>query len=386
LKKIIFINSHPIQYFAPLYKYLNQQGINTSCWYCSTETLAGHRDLQFNAEVKWDIPVLEGYTHRFFKNYSWKPSFYNGFFGLINPGLLTALLRQPPSVIIVHGWACLTNVLVLILGRLAGHTVCLRAETPLNQELLKGRLNQWLKRFLLRGILFRFVNWFLYIGKQNRLFYEHLGLKREKLLFTPYAVDNERFQNAARKYTSHKAELRQELGFPEYAQLVLFTGKYIQKKRPLDILAAFEKLSLPEKCLVMVGEGEQRVQMEDFIKSQELKDVYLTGFVNQTEIEKYYAVADVFVMCSEEGETWGLSVNEAMNFSLPIVVSDRTGCSVDLVEDGKNGFVFKTGDVNDLSTKIKQAFQLEGHKSHEVIQRYSFEFIGKTLRKLSENS
>jgi hypothetical protein len=143
LKKIIFINSHPIQYFAPLYKYLNQQGINTSCWYCSTETLAGHRDLQFNAEVKWDIPVLEGYTHRFFKNYSWKPSFYNGFFGLINPGLLTALLRQPPSVIIVHGWAYLTNVLVLILGRLAGHTVCLRAETPLNQELLKGRLNQW---------------------------------------------------------------------------------------------------------------------------------------------------------------------------------------------------------------------------------------------------
>jgi glycosyltransferase involved in cell wall biosynthesis len=386
LKKIIFINSHPIQYFAPLYKYLNQQGINTSCWYCSTETLAGHRDRQFNAEIKWDIPVLEGYTHRFFKNYSWKPSFYNGFFGLFNPGLLTALFRQPPSVIIVHGWACLTNVLVLILGRLAGHTVCLRAETPLNQELLKGRLNQWLKRFLLRGILFRFVNWFLYIGKQNRLFYLHVGVKPKALLFTPYAVDNDRFQNAARKYTSQKAELRQELGFPQYAQLVLFTGKYIQKKRPLDILAAFEKLSLPEKCLVMVGEGEQRVQMEDFIKSRQLKDVYLTGFVNQTEIEKYYVVADVFVMCSGEGETWGLSVNEAMNFSLPVVVSDLSGCSVDLVEDGKNGFVFKTGDVNDLSTKIEQAFQLEGHKSHEVIQRYSFEFIGKTLRKLSENS
>jgi glycosyltransferase involved in cell wall biosynthesis len=386
LKKIIFINSHPIQYFAPLYKYLNQQGINTSCWYCSTETLAGHRDRQFNAEIKWDIPVLEGYTHRFFKNYSWKPSFYNGFFGLINPGLLTALFRQPPGVIIVHGWACLTNVLVLILGRLAGHTVCLRAETPLNQELLKGKFNQGLKKLLLRGILFQFVAQFLYIGKQNRLFYEHLGLKREKLLFAPYAVDNERFQNAARKYTSQKAALRKELGFPEYAQLILFTGKYIQKKRPLDILAAFEKLSLPEKCLVMVGEGEQRVQMEDFIKSRQLKDVYLTGFVNQTEIEKYYAVADVFVMCSGEGETWGLSVNEAMNFSLPVVVSDLSGCAVDLVEDGKNGFVFKTGDVNDLSTKIKQAFQLEGHKSHEVIQRYSFEFIGKTLRKLSENS
>ena len=70
VKNIIFINSHPTQYFVPLYAYMNTQGLTTSCWYCSDETLEGHWDKQFNADVKWDIPILDGYASRFFKNYS----------------------------------------------------------------------------------------------------------------------------------------------------------------------------------------------------------------------------------------------------------------------------------------------------------------------------
>ncbi len=69
-----------------------------------------------------------------------------------------------------------------------------------------------------------------------------------------------------------------------------------------------------------------------------MENVHLTGFINQSVIPKYYAIGDAFVMCSQEGETWGLSVNEAMNFALPIVVSDMVGCSEDLVEEGQNGY------------------------------------------------
>jgi glycosyltransferase involved in cell wall biosynthesis len=380
LKNIIFINSHPIQYFAPLYKYLNQHEVPTACWYCSNETLTGHHDRQFNAEVKWDVPVLDGYPFRFFKNYSLRPSFYHGFFGLINLGMIAELFRQPPSIIIVHGWAYCSHVLVLLFGRLAGHTICLRGETPLNQEVAKGIRNQLTKKIILKQFLFRFVHWFMFIGRQNNLFYRYLGVNESKLLFTPYAVDNDRFQLAARQWIHQKPTLRKELGLPQHARIILFVGKYIQKKRPLDILAAYEKLSLPDVCLVMVGEGELRMEMENFIREHSLNQVYLTGFVNQKDIEKYYAVADIFVMCSGEGETWGLSVNEAMNFGLPIVVSDMTGCAFDLVVDGKNGFVFKTGDVDGLALRLEMAFQLTVTDGTELIKRYSFSSILSALK------
>ena len=84
MKDIIFINSHPIQYFAPLYKYMNAHGVKTKAWYCSDESIKGGLDVQFGVDVKWDIPLLEGYEYKFFKNQSWKPSHFNGFFGLIN--------------------------------------------------------------------------------------------------------------------------------------------------------------------------------------------------------------------------------------------------------------------------------------------------------------
>src|SRR5436190_20804728 len=103
VRKVIFINSHPIQYFAPLYKYLNEHNVLAECWYCSDENVKGHHDRQFGAEVAWDIPLLDGYPYRFFKNRSWKPSLYNGFFGLINPGVIGALYKEPSSVVVVHG-------------------------------------------------------------------------------------------------------------------------------------------------------------------------------------------------------------------------------------------------------------------------------------------
>jgi hypothetical protein len=74
VKKIIIINSHPIQYFAPLYKKMTEEGLDVEVWYCSDESIRGENDKGFGTTVKWDIPLLDGYRYRFFKNHSNKPS------------------------------------------------------------------------------------------------------------------------------------------------------------------------------------------------------------------------------------------------------------------------------------------------------------------------
>lgn len=377
-RSIIFINTHPIQYFSPLYRFMNAHGVLTRVWYCSSENVNGHLDRQFGVRVAWDIPLLEGFPHSFFRNLSWKPSLYNGFFGLINPGLLWALLTEKKSVVVIHGWAYFTHVMAAVVAKLKGHEVCIRGESPLNQELMRTHGELKVRRILFR-LLFRLYDRFLFIGTQNHEFYRYYGVPAEKLVFVPYSVDNERFQAAARSLKPNSKSIKLSLGIPENAQVILFTAKFIQKKRPMDLLAAFHLLDHPNAHLVMVGAGELQAEMETYIRDHHVDSVVLTGFVNQQEIERLYAIADVFVLCSGMGETWGLSVNEAMNFGVPVVVSDCSGCSVDMVIEGQTGFVYKVGDINGLCHAIQNALHLVP-KSHDVLDQHSFPRIAESFK------
>lgn len=386
MNKVVFLNSHPIQYFTPLYEYMTSLGVNLEVIYCSNESILGNKDVGFGVKVKWDIPLLNGYKSVFLRNFSWKPSIYNGFFGLINFGIISYLYKNPKCVIVIHGWSNFTNVLAMIFGKLFGHTVCLRAETPLNQELLKNRTLTTIKNIILRFI-FNFIDYFLFIGKQNKLFYQALGVKDAKLIYTPYCVDNDRFNDIAEGIGQNTA--REKLNLPLEVPIVLFSGKYILKKRPFDLLKAIQQLKSVDFLLVMVGDGELRKEMDEFLIENHLEDrVILTGFINQSLIPFYYAAADIFVMCSGVGETWGLSVNEAMNFSLPLVVSATTGCCTDLVQDGKNGYVFETENIGELSRSLTELLidktkrREMGGISKKVVNEYSYDTIINNLKVL----
>lgn len=275
-------------------------------------------------------------------------------------------------------------------AKLCGHTVCLRAETPLNQEPPTNNSLTTFRAFILKNLLFNLVERFLFIGYQNLCFYKHYGIKNHKLIFTPYCVDNHRFQETARSLKGHKSTLRASLGIPSDAYVLLYSGKYIAKKRPLDLLKAVSIIHKSSIFTVFVGDGELRSEMEGFIQKNDLdKTVLLTGFINQKMISQYYAVADAFVMCSGIGETWGLSTNEAMNFSLPVILSDHVGCADDLVDIGKNGFSYRCGDISDLAEKIialsnmSDIERLEmGNQSLNKVAKYSYYTVINGLKNI----
>lgn len=388
-KRLILLYSHPIQYFAPLSRTLAQSDeFEVLVCYCSDHGVKAYKDEEFNQTVQWDIPLLEGYESLFLKNYARNPGLDKGFRGLINWGILKVLRQQPKSYVMVHGWGYVTTVLTLLAARAYGHTVCLRGESPLSHEAQYSPKQLKRRKRFFKHFLFPRIDKFLYIGSQNKAFYQHYGVKEEQLVFAPYSIDNERFGNAYEQYKDQKENLRQELNLPLDKRILLFSGKYIDKKRPMDLLRAFAQLKAQNAHLVFVGDGPLREEMEAFLQSKNLSNITLTGFVNQSVIPKYYAIADVFVMCSQEGETWGLSTNEAMNFALPLVLSNLTGSSSDLVVEGKNGYVFPTGEVEALCEKLEQILVLSeeelqkmGAFSKNLIPKYSYETIVEELAK-----
>jgi glycosyltransferase involved in cell wall biosynthesis len=384
-KKIAYFLSHPIQYFSPLLKNISEK-IDLAVYYFSDASVAGNIDKGFGQEIKWDTPLLEGYKYFFVKDYSGTKSLDNNFFDIFNPGVIKILWKEKASIVIVNGWSYSSNLLTIFFARLFGKKVWLRAENPLNQESKKSKKILFVKKIFLKQFLFRFfIDKFLYIGKENELFFQYYGVSPSKLIYTPYAVDNNFFETQHNNLKSNRFQLKKELGLPTDKKIILFSGKYIEKKRPLDLLQAFSMLEKNKYSLVMVGDGELRKAMEDYIQQNSLSEVYLTGFINQSVISKYYEIADVFVMCSGIGETWGLSVNEIMNFEKPVLISKTCGCSTDLVEEGENGYTFEEGNIKQLSQLLADVLENDnflisaGEKSKKIIESFSINNITENI-------
>lgn len=388
-KRVVFLLSHPIQYFSPLFVEMAMQpDLDLLVLYCTDENVKGHIDQGFGVNVKWDIPLLDGYNYKFLKNNSWKPGLFKGFFGLINFEVIKVLYREKNSLFIIHGWSYFTNVLAIILGALMGCKVCVRGDNPINQEVLKSKSFLFFKSIILKYFLFRFIDFFMYVGKQSKEYYKFYGVKDNKLIFTPHAVDNNRFRKDYLLLKDRLIDIKKHLALPLNKTIILYSGKFIEKKRPLDILKSIRLINHKEVAIVLIGDGELRNEVETFISENSLSNVFLPGFLNQTEISNYYAVANIFVLPSGSGETWGLVINEAMNFGLPVVVSDLVGAADDLVRVGYNGYTFRCGDIKELAEKIdtiisEKKFSELGNNSIKIINEYSYENIIKAIRAIN---
>lgn len=373
--RLAILASHPIQYQAPFYKELAKYSeIDLKVFYCSDLGLRSYKDKEFGKEIKWDIPLLDGYDSEFLQNISPIPDL-STFFGLINPGIITKLRREKYDAVLVHGWAVLTNLFISISSFYHRVPIILRSETN-----LLSKMPLWKKSFkyLVLRSLFKSVSAFLAIGTLNKEFYKSYGVPEEKIFLAPYTVNNEFFGLKAKELIPKKNLLKQELGIPLSIPVVLFSGKLVDRKCPMDLLRAFEVVIKDiNAALVFVGEGLLRNNLENYTKEKGIKNVYFTGFKNQNEISNYYVIADVLVLPSSF-EPWGLVVNEAMCFGLPIIVSDQVGAGADLVKDNVNGFVYECGNITMLTDKLRQLLtnndlrQKMREASLKLVNRWSY--------------
>jgi len=341
-------------------------------------------DKGFGQKVTWDIPMLDGYNHEFLRNASGSKGMNTSFFDAINWSIFKAIRQSNDKVVIVNGWAYLSDWFVFLAAKLYGKKVWMRAEMPWNQEELKPKsVKKFLKLHLFKHVIFKFfIDKYLYIGTQNKKYYLMHGVKESRLIFAPYAVDNKRFQSLKTDGLS----TRKRWNICENQMVILYSGKLIDKKRPLDLLKAFHQLNESNLVLFYMGDGPLRNVLEAYISKHQVNNVVISGFINQSEIGTIYSMADIFVMCSGIGETWGLSVNEAMNFALPVIVSSTCGSSFDIVENGENGYVFKEGDIDALTDCLRLIANDEirrekmGLKSIEKINQYTHQVSCQNIK------
>ena len=140
-----------------------------------------------------------------------------------------------------------------------------------------------------------------------------------------------------------------------------------------------------------MGDGPLRGEMEDFADNHRIKSIYFMGFKNRQEMGIFYALSDIFVLPSRR-ETWGMVVNEALCFSLPVIVSDQVGAGVDLVVSEKNGLIFPAGDINQLADRLSKLVKIPqedrikmGEKSRDLIEEWSGRDLGTPLEEFLDS-
>lgn len=355
--RLAILVTHPVQYYYRLYQELARHpGVELMVYYCWKGAVErSYYDPTFQAEIKWDLPLLEGYSHRFLRGFYSRPFPSGGRF--INPGIVSTIISGSYDAIFVWGYNYLTAWLGFLAAAISRTPVFLGGNVaPRNRRPFFLRI---LKNAVLNPICRRSAA-VMSECESNAQYYASHGADPEKIYWNPAAVDNEYFQNRARELSGRKEELKTSLGVPPDIPVILFVGRLDLRKRPLDLLETYLRLGdSPQASLVFVGEGAQRRNLENLIARHRLSNVVITGFRNQTELPRFLAAGDVFVLPSEYDPS-PRALNEAMNFALPAVVSDGVGTAGDLVVDGENGFVFPVGETVILAERLRRLLENPG--------------------------
>ena len=353
------IESHPVQYHAPVYRAVQAQfGIPVAAIYGSDVSVAGYRDKEFGVSFAWDTDLLAGYESHFLTRTS---DGNRGETAVRAHGAAAILGRLEPRAVMVLGYGSPFDRDALFAAWRTGVPLIFRGETT-DHAVQRDPARAWLRDSALR-LLYRGLSRVLYIGQRSLHHYRRLGVPEQKLLFAPYCVETAAFacdEDARRRLRS---AARSELGLAETDIALLFSGKISERKGP-DLLVQAVK-ALPDElrsrvCVCFLGDGQMRAQVQSLTEDAPAVRTHFLGFQNQTQLSRYYHAADLLVLPSRRGETWGLVVNEALHHGVPCVVSDAVGCAPDLIEPGITGNVFETGSAASLATALVESTALVG--------------------------
>ena len=354
-----YLGSHPIQYQAPLLRRIAQEpGIDLTVLFGSDFSTRGYRDEGFGVEVAWDIPLLEGYRSRVLP--AWHDPGTVSATTPLSRSVLNALReadgRPAFDALWVHGYASLNSLRGMLAAYALGIPVLLRADIWLADR-PRSRTRLFAKQLFFKSLR-PLVSAVLTIGSNNAAYWRFYFGERVPQFLLPYAVDNGFFAAQAQAALPGLQTLRAELNLEPGRPVILFASKLQERKHADHLVSAYTEIlrrarTFAPPYLLIVGDGEQRAALEQQVRGLGLNGVRLTGFRNQTELPRFFALADVFVLPARH-EPWGLVVNEAMATGRPVVLSTDVGAAADLVTDGVEGYVYPTGDVAALTQAIEQ--------------------------------
>ena len=343
--RLAVLLTHPVQYFKPVFLALAAcEGVELMVFFGCNHGLIPSHDPDFGVAFAWDSSPSQGFPHQFL-SHGPLAALSSGRQGLPLAWKAYRQIRAwGADAVLIFAYSPLFITASSLLLAARGQQLLLRADGT-DRAFRRPAWKSLLKDLILRWYYKLFTHVFP-IGSDSNDHFTRLGVPARRRKAVPFAVDVEYFQGQVEHWMPQRNELRRALQIPATAEVLLSVGKITAVKGPL-LLANALALLPPERqkqlWLVVVGDGPLREALAMAIEAVLPGRSHFVGFQNQSQLGRYYAVADTLVFPSVQGETWGLVVNEALQFGLRVLASDHPGCGRDLL-GGAPHQLFPSGD------------------------------------------
>ena len=350
--KVLALASHPVQYMAPIFKRLARRGeIDLQVAYCSLDGAEAARDPDFQIDVRWDVPLLDGYDWTLLSSAERRP---RSFLSAFNLGLWRVVQRgRFDAVLCYTSYRSPTFWTAWLAARMSNAAFLFGTDAS---SLIPRDGSRWkthLKK-LFWPYLFSLADQVIVPSSDARDLMYSLGLPRERVTLTPYSVDNDWWIEQSKSVDTRA--VRATWGVSDSDVVILFCAKLQFWKRPLDVLRAFPQVS-KSALLLYAGEGPMRSELEAEAAALGVRDrVRFLGFVNQSGLPEVYTSSDLMVLPSEY-EPFAVVVNEAMCCACPVASSNHVGAARDLIAPVCPEFIFPCGDVEELTAILVKAIE-----------------------------
>lgn len=135
--------------------------------------------------------------------------------------------------------------------------------------------------------------------------------------------------------------------------MILGVGQFIERKG-WDILIKAATMLPAEISIVIVG-GEVPIEYIALCKQLKINNIQFVSFKKKSELADFYCAADLFVLPTRE-DIWGLVINEALAYGLPVITTEQCNAGIELIEEGITGRIIRANEVDELAQAITDEY------------------------------
>jgi glycosyltransferase involved in cell wall biosynthesis len=347
-KRIAVVISHPIQHFCPQYiSWAALPGVTLKVFFASNHGLVAYEDKSFARVVRWDGIKLD-FPHEFLRGAEGRATGA----AIDAPDLTQRLSAFSPNAVVVYGYSQALQRCALRWAKSSGVPILMISDSELRAP------RSWVKRAIKAIALprvFRNVRVFLTVGDANEAYYRNYGVSDELLVRCFFPIDVSHYDTIVAKRDVCRKRIRSQLAIPEHHKVLLMVGKLVPGKRQADLVRFSNSIQdqRDDITVVLAGTGPDEASLRALTRRVGVGGVLFAGFVSPEILAEYYCAADIYVHCSDV-DAHSLAISEAIYCGLPIILSNQCGSygPTDDVRSGLNGFVYRCGDLRDMSRNV----------------------------------
>lgn len=286
------------------------------------------------------------------RNSSWRTGKRNNYTEIVMPNLyrndsgafcpvVSKYLKKKNGIVIINGYNTLTGIFSIIFLKIHRLPYIISADGGLLKQ--EKKYTYLIKKMLIQG-----AEGYLSSGSITDKYLIHYGVNKHRIGHYPFTSVSEQQVLKCIIDNQKKRMIRENLGI-DCENMILFVGQIIPRKGIDVLLNACCGLSNDTKVYLIGGKPTE--EYKKIIDDNKLDNVEFLDFIQHDQLKEYYMAADIFVIPTRE-DIWGLVVNEAMAYGLPVITTNRCVSGMEMIRNKDTGIIVKVNDVKGLHNAI----------------------------------